>query len=317
MAGKEAAAMRIVFMGTPAFALPSLQALAGRGYAVAAVITQPDKPRGRGKKPLPTPVKEYALKKGLPCLEPARLRDPGFLRDLAALKPDLVVTAAYGKILPTPVLELPPRGCINLHPSLLPLYRGAAPVPRALMEGARETGVTVYRMDEGLDSGDILLQEKVPLKPGETAGEVLDRLASVGARVLLEAAAQLAAGTAVTAPQDHRRATYAPPIRREEEEMDWALEGEAAAGRINGLSPNPGAYGWFRGRRLKLLRAVPGAGSGTPGEVLEASPEGLLVAVGGGAVRVLDLRPEGKQTMAAADFIRGYRPVPGMTLDRS
>lgn len=309
--------MNLIFMGSPVFALPSLQALVNHPYRVAAVVTQPDRPRGRGRKLLPTPVKEYAQRENLPCLEPANLREPAFLKALEVLKPDLIATAAYGKILPPALLALPRLGCINLHPSLLPLYRGAAPVQRALMEGARETGVTVYLMDQGMDSGDILLQEAFPLLPGETAGEVMERAAGLGAETLLKAVFLLAAGKAKARPQDHRRATYAPPIRREEEGIDWSREGERVANHINGLSPDPGAHTFFQGRRLKMLRALPAEGSGSGGEVLDAGPEGLVIAAGRVAVRVLEVRPEGKNTMSAGDFIRGYRPAPGMTFGRS
>lgn len=309
--------MKVIFMGTPAFALPSLRALVYNKYRVMAVVTQPDKPRGRGRNLAPTPVKEYALKQGLNCLEPDKLRDPGFLQTVRDLSPSLIVTAAYGKILPPDLLDIPPLGCINLHPSLLPLYRGAAPVQRAVMDKAGETGVTVYVMDEGMDSGDILLQEKVPLKKGETAGELMGRLAEKGASTLLKAAALLAGGKAAPRPQDHRRATYAPPIRREEELIDWFRDGEAVASHINGLSPSPGAYGFFRGRRLKVLRALPAEGSGQAGQVLGLRREGILVAAGSGAVLLCDVRPEGKKTMSAGEFIRGYRPAPGMAFDRS
>jgi methionyl-tRNA formyltransferase len=297
----------IIFMGTPEFAIPSLKALVYNNYEIKAVVTQPQKPRGRGRKTLAVPVKEYALAKGLPCLEPHDLRERGFLEGLKELSPSLVVTAAYGKILPPQVLQIPALGCINVHPSLLPLYRGAAPVQRAIMAGARETGVTIYYMDKGMDTGDIILQKKVAIHPGETGGELLARLAAEGARSLLEAVALMAAGNAPRVPQDHPRATKAPPLSREDERIDWTLAAALVASRINGLSPSPGAYTLFRGKRLKIMRALPTPGAGTAGTILAMGKSAFEVAAGSGAVRVREVQPEGKRVMPAEDFMRGYR----------
>lgn len=300
-------AFDIIFMGTPEFAIPSLKALVYNNYGIKAVVTQPVKPRGRGKKPLATPVKEYALSTGLPCLEPHNLREKGFLEDLRELRPSLAVTAAYGKMLPPEVLRIPSLGCINVHPSLLPLYRGAAPVQRAIMDGARETGVTIYYMDKGMDSGDIILQEKVIIKREETGGELLARLAAVGAEALLRAVALIAAGNAQRVPQDPLKATPAPSIGREDERIDWTLDAAVVASRINGLSPSPGAHALFRGRRLKIMRAAPSPRSGTAGTIVDLGQDVFEVAAGSGAVLVREVQPEGKRVMSAADFMRGYR----------
>lgn len=297
----------IIYMGTPKFAIPSLKALVYNKYTVKAVVTQGEKPRGRGNKALATPVKEFAVQNGLPCLEPSNLRDPGFLADIRELNPTLVVTAAYGKILPPEVLEIPSLGCINLHASLLPLYRGAAPVQRALMAGALETGVTIYYMDKGMDTGDIILQEKVAIGAGETAGELLSRLATEGAKALLKAVSLIQAGNAPRVPQDHGRATKAPPLRREEERIDWSLDAAVVASRINGLSPSPGAYTIFRGKRLKILGATPSPKSGPAGRILALGKDAFEVAAGSGAVLIRHVQPEGKRIMPAADFMRGYR----------
>ena len=307
----------LIYMGTPAFALPPLRALVYNNYRINAVITQPDKPRGRGKKLIPTPVKEYAGKAGLPCLEPGSLKDPDFLEKIRELSPSLIVTAAYGKILPPSLLELPPLGCINLHFSLLPRYRGAAPVQRAIMEGEKETGVTVFFMDRGMDTGDIILQEKAAILEGETAGELLTRLADLGAEALVKAVGMLKEGRAPRRPQDPGKATEAPPLWREEELIDWQAEAERVASQINGLSPSPGSHSFLLGRRLKFLRALAAGGSGPPGRVLDIGGEGFLVAAGRGAVQVLEVQPEGKKPMPAGDFARGYRIGPGALFDRS
>ncbi len=307
----------LIFMGTPQFAIPSLEALVYNGYRISAVVTQPEKPRGRGKKLAGTPVKEYAQKAELLCLEPEKLQDADFLRAVKDLGPSLIVTAAYGKILPGALLDMPSLGCINLHPSLLPSYRGAAPVQRALMDACGETGVTVYFMDEGMDTGDIILQKKVSIHKGETAGELLSRLAKTGSAALMQALSRIKEGKAPRLPQDHRRATYAPVITRAEELIDWHLDGGQVAARVNGLSPNPGAHTFFRGRRLKILRALPVADSGTAGKILALNRDGFIAAAGSGGVLVKEVQPESKKSISAADFTRGYRVSLGEVLNGS
>lgn len=314
--------LKLLFMGTPHFALPSLEQLHRSGHLLAAVATQPDRPRGRGKKPLPSPVKQWALEHDIPVFQPASLKESSFWRQVEAVAPDLIAVVAYGMILPPELLQLPPLGCINLHASLLPAYRGAAPIERALMEGARETGVTVMFMAEELDAGDIILQERQPIGFTDTAGELGARLADAGARLLRRAVDQIAAGEARRIPQDHSRASYAPPLRPDEERLDWAEDALSLHNRIRALNPRPGAYTAFRGRRLKIWRAAPVDAAGEmlpearePGQVASAEGGRLIIAAGGSSfLELLELQPAGKKRISAGDFCRGYRPAAGERL---
>lgn len=304
--------MRLVFMGTPRFAVPSLRRLHEAGYEIAAVITQPDRPRGRGHRPSPTEVAAEAEALGLPVLKPVKVSDPELVDALRRLGPEAIVLVAFGQLIPRSILDLPPLGCINLHPSLLPRYRGASPIHAAILAGDSETGVTTMRMDEGLDTGDILLQERVPIGPDDNAGDLHDRLAEIGAGLLLETLERLQRGTLTATPQDHSRASYAGKVQKVE--IDWSGTGESVARTIRGLSPSPGVYTFRQGVRLKLhrARALPdGQGVGAPGEVVQAGDEGIQIACGSGAVLVTELQPEGKSIMSAGDYVRGYRVRPG------
>ena len=307
--------MKILFMGTPDFAVPSLRALYGSGEEIVGVVTQPDKPRGRGYVLTPPPVKTYAAAHGLPVFQPARLRDGSFDDTLKALEPELIVVVAYGKILPPHILEAPKHGCINVHGSLLPALRGAAPMQRAILNGLDVTGVTTMYMAEGMDTGDMLLQRAVDILPTETCGELTERLSHVGAELLLETIHQLEAGTLKRIPQDESQMTYDPKLTKEMGVVDWTRNAQAIVGQIHGLNPWPGASTAWEGGRLKLLRAEATQGSGTPGEILLADAKnGLVVACGSGAVRVLNLQAPGGKPMSSKDYLRGHPMAAGSVL---
>ncbi len=307
---------KIIFMGTPEFALISLKALVKEKYDLLAVVTQPDRPRGRGKKVIFSPVKEYALAAGLTCLQPVKAKNPEFVKLLKLLAPDLLVTAAYGQILPREVLAIPSQGAINVHASLLPHYRGAAPVHRAIMNGEKETGVTIYYMDVGMDTGDIILQEKVRIKEGETTGELQYRLAVLGKEVLLKAVSLIREKKASRIPQNNQEASNAPLLKREEEKIDWSWEGKKIVNLINALSPVPGAYTFFEQRRVKIRRASYLFCQGEQGSVIKVTKEGILVAAGEGGVMLKEVQPAGKKVMTAAEFSRGYGLVVGTRMRR-
>src|SRR5512147_571289 len=234
--------MRIVFMGTPDFAVPSLEALLKSPDEVVGVVTQPDRPKGRGQVLTPSPVKQVALREHIPILQPTKMKDPDFLAALGAWKPDLIAVAAFGRILPPVILSLPPKGCINVHGSLLPKYRGAGPIQWAIINGETETGITTMLMDEGMDTGAMLLQEKIAIAPDDTAGSLSPRLAEVGGRLLVETLARLKAGTVVPQVQDHAQATMAPLLKKEDGAINWTVSATAIANRVRGLTPWPGAY---------------------------------------------------------------------------
>ena len=304
--------MRIVFMGTPDFALPSLQRLIDDGHTIAAVYCQPDKPQGRHFALTPPPVKTLALSHAIPVCQPVTLKDPAAQQELAAFAPELIVVAAYGKILPPAVLALPPRGCINVHGSILPRYRGAAPIQWAVINREAESGVTIMRMAEGLDTGDMLLVKKTPIGPDETAGELFDRIAQLGAEALSEAISRF--DTLCAVPQDNALACWARPLTKADGEIDWAEDRDAVYARIRGVTPWPGAFTFFAGKRLKIHRAAPGAqaaGAGQLPGVLCALEDGdPVVACAAGTIRLLEVQPEGGRRMTGAEFVRGQRMVP-------
>jgi methionyl-tRNA formyltransferase len=309
--------MRIVFMGTPDFAVPALRALVGAGYSVPLAVTQPDRPRGRGNRTVFSPVKEAALELGLEVFQPERLRSSESLHVLREIGPDLIVVAAYGQILPKSVLDLPPLGCLNVHASLLPALRGAAPIHWAVLNGDGKTGITMMQMDEGMDTGPILLQREVNISQEMTAGELYDVLAQLGAEVLPETLTLLLKGELNPAAQDSSRATYAPMLEKKHEWIHWDRDARALRNQIRGLAPQPGAAARFKGRTLKLNRAVavPSAGAAgrgaKPGTVLEivkkGDHKGFSVQTGGGeALLVLWVQPEGRRSMDALSFANGY-----------
>lgn len=308
-ARRDAAAVRILFWGTPEFALPSLRALGGEGHEIVGVVTQPDRPAGRGRRLRPSPVKVAAQVEGYRILEPVRPRGPEFLAEIRALEPELSVVVAYGHILPGEVLEVPPLGSINVHASLLPELRGAAPVQWAIIRGYTTTGVSVMRMVEKMDAGPILFQAEEPIGAEETAGDLEPRLAEVGAAALVEALALLEAGQIRQREQDESRATFAPKINRDTAHLDWSLGAEEVARWMRGLDPLPGAWTRLDGKEVKLFMPQPLPGEcheQAPGTILEADAKaGLVVAAGRGAVRVGEVTPEGKRRMSAREWIIG------------
>jgi methionyl-tRNA formyltransferase len=303
---------KILFMGTPEFAVPSLEILATNNYDIEGVVTQPDKPKGRKKVPFPSPVKLAAKSYDIPVFQPERVRDSKFIDLFKAMSPDMVVLAAFGQILPKEIIDFPPMGCINVHPSLLPKYRGAAPINWALIRGEKKTGVTIMLMDEGVDSGDILLQEETDIDPDEIFEGLHEKLALMGAELLLKAVEGVVNGTVVRTPQDASFATYAPRLTVESGYIDWNKDSKDIVNLIRGLSPSPGAYSFLRDKKLKIYFAVPGAGVGNsgekePGRLGKLLESGLQVITGDGHVYLQDVQLEGKKRMPIDDFLRGYK----------
>lgn len=298
--------MRIVFMGTPEFAVPSLEKLAGSGHEIAGVFTQPDRPRGRGNKLSPSPVKACAQKYGIPVFQPEKIRRDG-VEDLLGLKPDLCVTAAFGQILSQEILDIPPLGNINVHASLLPRHRGSAPIAYAILQGDKTAGITTMMMDKGIDTGDMLLQAETEIGETETCGELTERLSRMGAELLEETLRRLEEGTLERVPQDEAGMTYDPMLNKEMGTADFTLSAREMKGRINGLNPWPCVSVPFGEGRLKLLRAALAEGKGDPGEVLAADAKsGLILACGEGSVRILELQAPGGKKMKAEDYLRGH-----------
>lgn len=298
--------MRIVFWGTPAFALPALRALGDEGHDVAAVVTQPDRPAGRGRALAKSPVKEEAEGQGIPVLQPERARGEEFIAELRALDADLSVVVAYGQILKPEVLSVPRLGSMNIHASLLPELRGAAPVQWAIIRGYETTGVTIMQMEAGLDSGPMLLRVEEPIVPEESGAELGGRLAEIGAEALVETLALMEDGQIVPEPQDHSRATYAPKLDRETARINWSLPAFEVARWIRGLDDVPGAWSPLGDRGpVKLFRPRLEDGDGAPGTVLDTDGEGVLIATGEGAVRITEVQPPGKRRMRADEWVRG------------
>jgi len=312
-------ALRIVFFGTADLARTSLAALAGQPkIEVAAVVTQPDRPKGRDLKRQPSPVKQEAIARKLPVMQPDRARNPEFVQALAALNPDLIVVAAYGQILPPTILSLPHYGCLNVHASLLPKYRGAAPIQWAIIEGETGTGVTIMKMDAGLDTGDILTQQSTPIRPSDNAESLHDRLAKMGAELLLQTIPQYVAGTITPRPQPIQGATYARKITKEDGHLKWTDPARSLLNRVRAFTPWPGAFSFLPGEPkqplLKIWEAdVAGECSGRPGEILRADKTGIIVACGEGALRLTQVQREGGRRLPAHDFLAGYHLEPGQT----
>ena len=302
--------MRVVFFGTPEPASVALDALLASTHDLAAAVTQPDRPKGRSGTPVPSPVKERGLDAGLPVLQPASPRDPGFAEELARFAPDVCAVVAYGHILPPDVLGVPTHGFVNVHFSLLPRYRGAAPVQRAVMAGELETGVTTFLLEPTLDTGPILSVAREQIAPDDTSGTLMERLAAVGARLLVETLDAMEAGTLTPHPQDAGLATPAPKIKPEEGLIDWTRPAREIANLVRGLNPAPGAYTTFRGKRLKVWRASPAGGpeKGQPASVLPSDEEAFVVGTGEGALALLEVQLEGGKRLAADDFVRGHAP---------
>ena len=295
--------MRLIFAGTPEFAAAALRALIAAGHEVALVLTQPDRPAGRGMRLQPSAVKQVALAHGIPLSQPERLKEPATHEPIRAAAAEIMVVAAYGLILPQAVLDIPPRGCVNIHASLLPRWRGAAPIQRAIEAGDTETGVTIMQMDAGLDTGPMLRAESLKVSPGGTAGELHDRLAALGARLIVEALVRL--DDLVAVPQPGSGGTYAAKIDKAEAHLDWTRPAVELARKVCAFNPFPGASGELQGQPVKLWRAEPVVGCGRPGQVLAASANGIVIACGEGALRLTELQKPGGRRVGAGDFLRG------------
>lgn len=309
--------MKIVFMGTPEFAVPSLRALIDAGYEVTAVVTQPDRPKGRKRVLTPPPVKIQAEKHGIAVLQPEKLREPDAIAAVAACQPDLIVTAAYGQILPKAVLDLPQYGCINVHASLLPKYRGAAPIQYALMNGEQETGVTIMYMEEGLDTGDMISSVSLPIRESDDAGTLFQQLSEAGAKLLIKTLPNLLAGRIEAVPQQDELATYARMLTREDERIDWSASSLRVFNQVRALRPWPGAFTLLAGDVFKIWRceiAETASKDSAPGTVLSTEPDAFEVACGEGTVRITEVQPAGKTAMPAGAFLKSGRIKPGMRL---
>lgn len=307
--------MRLIFAGTPDFAAIALRALAEAGHDIVLTLTQPDRPAGRGLQPKASPVKTLALALGLPVYQPQGLRTEDERRPLAEARAEVMVVAAYGLILPPAVLTLPRLGCVNIHASLLPRWRGAAPIQRAILAGDAQTGITLMQMDAGLDTGPILAMASLPIAPDETAGSLHDKLAALGAQEIVRLLPRLAAGEVRATPQDETQAVYAPKIGKDEARIDWHQPAGVIDRQVRAFNPAPGAWTGWRGRLLKVWRARPGPGAGEPGSVLAASPEGIRVACGEGTLTVLELQQAGGRRLDAAAFLAGQALAPGERLN--
>lgn len=310
--------MRVIFFGTPDFAVPSLRALLETGEEVVAVVTRPDKAKGRGRRLLPPPVKQLAAESGLRVIQPVAIRSGAFAEELSALGPDVIVVVAYGRIIPPSILEVPPLGCVNVHASLLPKYRGAAPVQWAIINGDKKTGVTTMSMDEGLDTGDILLQEETEIGEDDNAVNLGERLSVMGASLLTRTLEGLKDGSVKPYPQ-WGEATFAPPMKKEDGRMDWSRSAESLFNFVRGTYPWPGAHCGFNGERVTIMRASVADGDRQclPGTVIGISNEAISVCTGKGILRVLDLKPQGKKVMSAGAFMRGRHAKEGAFFDGS
>jgi methionyl-tRNA formyltransferase len=306
--------MRIVFMGTPEFAVPSLQALIDSENEVIAVVCQSDKPKGRGLELTSPPTKVLAEKHGIPVRQPQKIRTEEFLGELKKLRPGLICVAAYGKILPKTVLDLPSHGCINVHASILPKYRGAAPINWAIIRGERVTGITTMKMDEGMDTGDMLLKKEIPIGDEDTGEALSQKLSYIGAELLMETIKLLKEGKLKPVPQDHSQVTYAPMLKKEDGKIDWEKSAEEIRNLIRGTLPWPGAYTSLEGKLLKIYKATVAEGEGRPGEVTKSDSEILRVATGKAALDILELQVEGGKRLSVDQFLRGRKIKEGMIL---
>lgn len=308
--------MKVVYMGTPDFAVPALKALIEK-HQVVAVVSQPDKPKGRGKHLMPTPVKEEALKHNIPVYQPESIKEPEAVEFICSLDADIFVVAAYGQILPVSILEKPRYGCINIHGSLLPKYRGAAPIQRAIIDGEKESGVTIMYMAEGLDCGDMLLKKAIPINDEDTYGTLYDKISELGAEAVLEAMDMIEQGTAKPEKQDDSLSTYAKKIKKEMGAIDWNKPSVDIINLIRGFNPMPGAYTFYDEESFKIWSAVIAEEScqGVPGEITEVNPKkGFVVKTGDGAILVSEMQAKGGKKMSAADYMRGHSIEKGKIL---
>jgi methionyl-tRNA formyltransferase len=298
--------LRVIFMGTPEFACPALQKLVERGEQVVAVVTQPDRPRGRGQRLMPTPVKELAVRHAIPVYQPDKVRNPEVIEMLRTLAPDVIVVVAFGQILPKVLLDIPPLGCINVHASLLPRYRGAAPLNWCLINGEHETGVTTMLMDVGLDTGPMLLKQSTPIDQDEGIVSLHDRMSVMGAELLSETLDGLAAGTIMPEEQDDSRSCYAPMLKKEHGRIDWDRDARSIHDQVRGLAVWPVAYTFLDGQTIKVYRSRTATGAGLPGTVLRADKHGIEVACLQGSLVIEELQLAGKKRLEASSFLAGY-----------
>lgn len=312
--------MRIVFMGTPDFAVPSLEMLVKEGYEVVAAVTQPDKPKGRGNKMAAPPVKEIALKHQIKVLQPEKIKTPEFIDQIKALKPDLLITAAYGKILTKELLEVPVYGCINVHGSLLPAYRGAAPINWAVIKGEKKTGITTMYTDVGIDTGDMLLKKELEIGPDMTVGELHDKMAVLGAEVLMESLTALKNGTLQRIPQEDSQSSYAPMMNKELGHIDWNKSAGEIHNLVRGTDPWPGAYTFLLGNRMRVWKTslVPGKSDAEDdnGKILKVDDEGILVKCPDGNLLIKEVQFDSSKRMSVGDYIRGHEINAGETLGK-
>ena len=309
--------MRLIFMGTPQFAVEPLRALAAAGHDIAGVVTRTDKPTGRGRTVTAPPVKVAAQELGLTIFQPKRARDPEFIEILRTLTPEVIIVAAYGQLLPKEILTLPKFGCVNIHASLLPAYRGAAPINWAIIRGEQETGITIMLMDEGMDTGAILLQESIPVGPEDTAGALKEKLASMGAKLIITAVPLLGSGKLIPVPQDGMKATMAPLLKKGDGLIDWHLSAQEIHNRVRGLSPWPGAFSFLDNNMVKIIATGVLDGTGEPGSLYERDKNTLVAGTGSGLLRILSIQPEGKKPMTAGEFMRGHRGLIGKKFTNS
>ncbi len=312
--------MRLLFMGTPDFAVPSLAALKLGGHEIIGVVTQPDRPKGRGKKMSPPPVKEVAAAYGLEVYQPDNLGDPNFIGMLEMMDLDAIVVVAYGKFLPRAILDIPRKGCINVHASLLPKYRGAAPIHRAIIDGESKTGVTTMYLAEGMDNGDIIKKASTKIREEDNVGSLHDRLAEAGARLLLQTLADIESGRVKYTVQDDSKATYAPALTREDGLVAWEKQADEIFNLVRGLDPWPGAFTYLGSKILKIWRVkkteLPDPKDSVPGCVLQSCGNKLLVKTGKGVIEIVELQLQGSRRMKASDFLRGRPVLPGTALGK-
>ncbi len=301
--------MNIVFMGTPEFALPTLKKIHDSSHCVLSVITQPDRPKGRGQKQIHSPIKKFALENNLPVLQPATVNTQEFIASLLENRPDYIIVVAFGQILSEAFLKIPKQFCINLHSSLLPKYRGAAPINRAILNGDTRSGVTTMIMDKGMDTGDILLVDETPIEQNDNAQTLHDKLSEQGGELVLETLSRLEKNDLLPTPQNSDLASYAPKLKKEESLIDWNMDAENIFNKIRGLSPWPGTHTLYNGKRLAILKGeiVPGEPSDRPGYVERITDTGIEVGTGKNRLKITELKPEGKKAMPVKSFLSGYK----------
>lgn len=314
---KEGGRSTVLFMGTPSFSVPFLDVLLKSGRVVAGVVTQPDRPKGRGQKIIPSSVKEFAFAHNIQVFQPIKLSDPSFIETVKKIAPLYIVVVAYGRIVPSAILRIPERGCINVHASLLPEYRGASPIQWAIIHGRKYTGVTTILMDEGLDTGDILLQERVEIDRSDTAGGLGTRLSEIGVKLLVRTLDGLDRGEIVPKPQAQEKASYSPLLKKEDGLIGWGATSEDIYNKIRGFNPWPGAYTFYKGDRWNIWKAelveMP-LTLHTPGEIADVQPTGIMVAAVERGLKITEVQLEGKKRMGVAEFLRGHRVEKGIIL---